>query len=161
MDINWEREIADLLEQLSGTQQELLQLLDRKREALVGRDHQQLSRLAVEQQQLSENLHACLVRRQELLAQAEAAGLPADSIESLAGALPETETSALEGTLEQTKERSRLLRHQSISQWVATQRTLLHLSQMLEIIATGGRGQSTYGREGASVSSGRLMDQAV
>ncbi len=161
MDINWESEIADLLGQLSGTQQELLDLLDRKRQALVNRDHDGLTKLATEQQELSENLHACLVRRQELLAHAEAAGLPADSIESLAEALPEKQTVALEGTLEQSKERSRLLRHQSISQWVATQRTLLHLSQMLEIIATGGRGQSTYGKGDTSVSSGRLMDQAV
>ena len=101
MDINWEREIADLLGELSGTQQQLLELLENKREAL----HQQLSRLAVEHEQLSEQLHACLVRRQELLAQAEAAGLPADSIESLAGALPENQTTELEQPLEQAKER--------------------------------------------------------
>ena len=49
----------------------------------------------------------------------------------------------------------------SLAQWVAVQRTVLHLSQMLEIIATGGRSQPTYGMGVGSQRSGALMDQAV
>ena len=161
MDINWESEIASLLGQLSGTQQRLLKLLENKRELLMKRDHMGLRELAPKEQQLCEELQACHERRKDLLEKAEQAGLPSDSMQSLAGTLPKDAKQNLKKTFTESKEQSHLLRHQSISQWVVVQRTLLHLSQMLEIVATGGQGQSTYGREGTSAPSGRLMDQAV
>ena len=161
MDMNWESEIASLLGQLSGTQQKLLKLLESKRELLINRDHVGLRELATQEQQLCEELQACHQRRKELLEKAEQAGLPSDSMESLAGSLPGEAGKSLGKTFTESKQQSHLLRHQSISQWVVVQRTLLHLSQLLEIVATGGQGQSTYGREGKSASSGRLMDQAV
>ena len=161
MDFSWETEITDLLSQLSGTQEQLLALLDRKREALVKRDHQGLQQLAGDEQLLCQQLQDCQQRRQQLLAKAEEQGLPSDSIRSLAQALPTESGANLAKPLEQSQEQARLVRHQSVAQWVAVQRTLLHLSQMLEIIATGGRGQTTYGKGGVSVSSGALMDQAV
>ena len=53
----------------------------------------------------------------------------------------------------------RLLQNQSITNWVLAQRSLLHVSQLLEIIATGGRLQPTYG-EGETVHSvGSLVNQ--
>jgi hypothetical protein len=52
----------------------------------------------------------------------------------------------------------RLLQNQSITNWVLAQRSLLHVSQLLEIIATGGRLQPTYG-EGETVNAvGSLQD---
>ena len=161
MPIQWDNEISNLLSQLSATQQQLLELLGKKREMLIKRDHQGLQRLSEQENQLCEQLKDCQQQRQQLLERAEASGLPADSIESLAGALPADSGEKLQAPLAESKERSHLLRHQSIAQWVAVQRTLLHLSQLLEIIATGGHGQTTYGRGNTSVSSGRLMDQAV
>ena len=161
MDISWESEIAELLSRLSETQRQLLALLDRKRKMLVQRDQSGLASLATEEQALCNELQACHQRRQELLEQADSAGLPADSIQSLAGALPAESAAKLEKPLGESLERSRLLRHQSVAQWVVVQRTLLHLSHMLEIIATGGQSKPTYGSVGASTGNGALMDQAV
>jgi hypothetical protein len=42
---------------------------------------------------------------------------------------------------------------------VLAQRTLIHLSQMLEIIATGGQMQPTYGKKESVGASGALVDQ--
>ncbi len=55
--------------------------------------------------------------------------------------------------------RARLLQHQSLTNWVFVQRTLIHLSQMLEIIATGGRLHPTYGKGDTADTSGNLVDQ--
>jgi hypothetical protein len=63
--------------------------------------------------------------------------------------------------LKHTAARARLLQHQSLANWVLAQRTVLHLSQMLEIIATGGRLQPTYGKENSAATGGSLVDQAV
>lgn len=161
MGIHWEAELADLLSRLTAAQQQLLALLTRKGDCLLNRDHQGLAALGAEEQALCDELQACHELRQALLEQAEAAGLPGDSIQSLAAALPRKKTEPLEKPLQEAVERSRLLRHQSVAQWVVVQRTVLHLSQMLEIIATGGRSKPTYGNGSATTESGALMDRAV
>jgi hypothetical protein len=57
--------------------------------------------------------------------------------------------------------RARLLRHEGLVNWVLVQRTLIHLSQLLEIIATGGRLQPTYRKEESLRAGGALVDQEV
>ncbi len=161
MDITWESELAELLERLAETQQDLLGLLSRKHDLLLARDHEALSALAPEEQRLCTQLQACHERRKQLLERAAEAGLPADSIEALTSALPSESAQSLRQPIDESRRRSQLLRHQSISQWVVVQRTVLHLSQMLEIIATGGQLQPTYGKGGPAENSGSLMDQAV
>lgn len=161
METAWESEVADLLNRISAAQHKLLALLARRHDHLLNRDEQSLAALMPEQEQLCGELQACHQRRQELLEQAEAAGLPGDSIQSLAGALPPERSKNLEKPLRDAVDRSRLLRHQSVAQWVVVQRTVLHLSQMLEIIATGDRQKPTYGSGSASTGSGALMDRAI
>lgn len=161
MDMHWESELAELLGRLSDAQQLLLSLLDLKRQCLVQRDSAGLLALLPQEEELSNELQACHDRRQELLAQAAAEGLPGDSISSLAEKLPGGSSPSLKLSLNEARKRSQLLRHQSMAQWVAVQRTMLHLSHMIEIIATGGQLKPTYGRGGASHASGALMDQAV
>ena len=161
MDNTLETQLGELLERLAGTQQDLLALLSRKHDLLMSRDHEALSALAPEEQRLSAELQACHQQRQQLLDQAAAAGLPADSIQSLSNVLPAEAAKNVQRSVEESKQRSQLLRHQSISQWVVVQRTVLHISQMLEIIATGGQLQPTYGKGGPAENSGSLMDQAV
>ena len=161
MNINWESELAELLNRLSTSQQQLLSLLATKHDLLLSRDHDGLAQLAPKEQELCDELQSCHTRRHELLEQAAQAGLPSDSIQSLSEALPEEEANTLRKPVQESLERSRLLRHQSISQWVVVQRTLLHLSHLLEIFATGGQTQPTYRKGGSTESSGALMDQAV
>jgi hypothetical protein len=159
--INWESELAGLLSRLSAAQRELLSLLSKKRELIVERDHQGLAMLAVREGELAAELQACQERRQQLLAEADRAGMPAGSLAELSSALPKTAGKALGGTVEEARNRARLIRHECLTQWVAVQRTVLHLSQILEIIATGGRPQPTYGKGRVLERSGALMDQAV
>jgi len=161
MDINWESELAQLLERLAASQQQLLGLLGQKHDLLMQRDHGGLAALAPKEQALCAELEACHDHRQQLLDRAATAGLPADSIQALTAALPTEKAQSLQRPLDESRQQSQLLRNQSISQWVVVQRTLLHLSQMLEIIATGGELQPTYGKGGPTDKSGSLMDQAV
>lgn len=160
-DINWETSLAALLERLSAAQRELLALLSTKRELIVRRDHAELASLAARESELASELHACHEQRQQLLAQADSEGLPNKSIADLAAALPVGPSSRLREPVAEASRRSQLIRHECLAQWVAVQRTVLHLSQMLEIIATGGRSQPTYGISVGSQRSGALIDQAV
>ena len=159
--INWESDLAELLARLSAAQRELLSLLATKRSLIIQRDYHALTGLAEREGELATELQACQQRRQELLAQANGHGLPGGSLAELSDALPRRTATALRAPIEEARDRARLIRHECLTQWVAVQRTVLHLSQMLEIIATGGRSQPTYGKGRIAERGGALMDQAV
>jgi hypothetical protein len=159
--INWEAELAALLERLSAAQRDLLSLLATKRELIIRRDHASLAALAEREGELAAELQACQQRRQELLTQADAEGLPGGSLAELSAAMPRAAAASLRGPVAEARNRARLIRHECLAQWVAIQRNVLHLSQMLEIIATGGRSQPTYGKGRCAERGGALIDQAI
>lgn len=161
MSNRWESEIAALLDELLGVQGELLKLLARKRDLLMEADTVALDALGAEEERLMQALTACIQRRQELLERAEQEGLPASTIQQLSKSLPREEQSRIYPQVSQAKSNARLLQHHSLVNWMVVQRTLIHLSQMLEIIATGGRLQPTYEKGGASNASGSLVDRAA
>lgn len=157
--LNWEHELAVLLEDLSNVQEELLAVLIAKKDCLAAADIDGLTELQVRELALGERLQACHQRRGELLAAAKEQNLPGDSIGRLAATLPARQRDKLGKQVKESEGRMRLLQNQSITNWVLAQRSLLHVSQLLEIIATGGRLQPTYG-EGETVHAvGSLVNQ--
>lgn len=161
MNDTWETDIATLLTDLADVQSELLATLAEKRNLLAASDRSALADMAAREQQLLSRLQSCHDRRIQLLSRAQSEGLPADSIETLSQQLPLENRARVQASIQQAKDRSRLLQHQSLTNWVLVQRTLLHLSQLIEIIATGGRPKPTYGKGSDGQSSGALVDRAA
>ena len=161
MGADWETELAELLTELSAAQDELLDLLQAKRDLLVKADSAGLEAISDREAKLVARLEACHDHRAQMLDQAAARGAPADNLRALATRLPEPSRGQLRHHVEQSRARARLLHHQSLTNWVLVQRTLIHLSQMLEIIATGGRGEPTYRKGEDAPAHGALVDQAV
>ena len=165
MNDTYEREIAALLAELADVQSALLAALNDKRQLLVSGDVNALAAMGVREHELAGRLQACHERRQQLLARADADGLPADSIQSLCQQLPQSSREQVQASIREAANRTHLLRHQSLTNWVVVQRSLLHLSQMIEIIATGGRPKPTYDkgpdRGGSTRSGGALVDRAA
>jgi FlgN protein len=159
--IAWESELAGLLAELSDIQTELLSVLSDKRHRLLTSDTQAMEALRCREEELIGRLQACQDRRLELLAQAAAEGLPASDLKSLAAALPLSQRKNLTPQLREATARMRLLQHHSLTNWVLVQRTLIHLSQVLEIIATGGRLKPTYEKDDSARSGGFLVDRAA
>jgi len=154
-----EGEVASLLNDLLAGQGELMAVLNRKRNLLAAMDHEGLATIADEEQRLLGVLQDCLARRQALLARAASDGLPSGSIQSLAQALPPTNRTPLARQVAAANSRTRLLHTQNMTNWIIIQRTLIHLSRLLEIIATGGRPRPTYGTSGLSSGHGSLLNQ--
>lgn len=161
MDNTWETEIGGLLTELSEVQTALLSLLSEKRLLIAAGDHVKLSSLGARETELSSRLQACHDRRQQLLAQASEDGLPVDSIRALSDQLPAESRGRVQASIQEAAERTKLLQNQSLASWVLVQRSLLHLSQMIEIIATGGRPKPTYGKGSDRAASGALVDRAA
>ena len=156
-----ETQIAGLLSELTAVQSDLLNVLSQKRKLLAAGDGAALGAMAGEEQQLVDRLQACQNHRQQLLAQAAERGLPSDSVRALSKSLPTGGRRRLRDGLNEAHDRSRLLQHECLTNWVLVQRTLLHLSQLIEIIATGGRKKPTYGRGSDRQDQGALVDRAV
>ena len=154
--LDWESALPQLLDELASAQDELLALLAAKREFLATADLEGLSSTQEREEQLVRRLRDCQERRSELLAAARAAGEPSDSLGKLAGA---DKTGRLGQRTKAASAKMRLLRHQSLTNWVLAQRALLHVSQLVEIIATGGRLQPTYGEGESLHHSGALVNQ--
>lgn len=148
--LDWEAEIAALLDELSSVQDELLSVLNAKREQLVAGNLAGLTEIQEREELLAARLAGCQERRADLLTAARKAGLAGDSLGKLATRAGGGQRGKLSQQAKAASARMRLLRNESLTNWVLAQRALLHVSQLVEIIATGGRLQPTYG-EGESV----------
>jgi hypothetical protein len=157
---DWEADLAGFLNELSAVQGELLELLSAKRSLLAMADLEGLAALGAREQELTERLESCHERRTELVREAQDQGLEGDSLQSLHAAMPSRQA-ALEKNVRQAAARSRLLQQESLANWVLTQRTLLYLSQLLELIGTGGRTRPTYSKEESGGARGALVDRAA
>lgn len=158
-DFQWEQELANLLDDMAHVQAELLSVLDAKRVRLSQGDAAGADELHSRTEQLLQQLQSCHERRARLLAK-HAGGTAAD-LGKLALRASKENRGSLAKQVKETSLRMRLLHHQSLSNWVLAQRSLLHIAQMLEIIATGGRLQATYGPGDSSSSGGALVDRAA
>lgn len=158
---DWETALAGFLARLSDVQQRTLDVLGRKRKLLIAGDLEGLGALAEAEAALVEELRQCLAERNAMLERAAREGLPAANLQAVASALPTGQSAALGPPLRQATLQARLLAHEGLLQWLLVQRTLLHLSQLLEIIATGGRLQPTYRKEESLQIGGALVDRAV
>jgi flagellar biosynthesis/type III secretory pathway chaperone len=154
-----ENELATLLSDLLAGQDELFAILTKKRQLLGAADIAGLSAIGPQEQRWIDALQDCLRRREQLLARAAQEGLPAKSIKAMAERLPAADGQSLCQRVDLARRRSRLLQQESLVNWVVVQRTLLHLSQLLEIIATGGRLQPTYGERRLAAAGGAMLDQ--
>jgi len=158
----WERELVQFLQQLSTIQGRVIDLLSRKQRLLVAADGEGLAAIASEEAEIEEQLKQCLTRRAELLEKAAGQGLPADRITNLAGAVGMSHQ--LRRQLTETTHQARLMQIHNLTNWMINQRALIHLSQLIEIIATGGRRHPTYhyeANQSLPETQGVLIDQNV
>ena len=161
METSWESELATLLTDLLAVQDQLLGILIKKRDLLATADIEGLADITPQEEELIGRLQHCLDRREQLLELAQQEGLPSTNVRALTQALPRSKRGKIGEHMELARSRARLLQHHSLTNWVLVQRTLIHLSQMLEIIATGGRLQPTYGEGEPVNASGALVDRAA
>src|SRR2546421_506939 len=117
MNDTYESEIGALLAELADVQSALLGVLGEKRRVLVAGDVHALTAIGSREQELAQRLQACHERRQQLLARADAKGLPADSIQSLSDKLPENSRKNVQASIREAASRSQLLRHESLTNW--------------------------------------------
>jgi hypothetical protein len=151
-------DLAGLLGELSGVQDELFRILEEKRKRMVARDAAGMDAAQTREIDLCSKLESIQQRRTTMLHAAEQRGLPHANLQELARALPRGGKVAKDATI--AANRMRLLQRETLTNWVLAQRSLLHLSQMMEFLATGGRLMPTYGEGTSANDRGNLVDDA-
>jgi len=156
-----EQEVMEYLHTLSSVQEELLELLVAKREAISAGDIEQLNELGDRELSVQRKMADLQVHREQILAIASEAGTVCESLEDLVTSGDRAESSSLVEDVREAKQRMRSLQHETLTNWVVEQTSLLHVSRMLEIIARGGRLQPTYSKSGNALNCGTLVDREV
>ncbi len=138
--------MARLLDELTEIQAGLLDVLRRKRAAMTVGDLDAQRNLQQDEEGIYRALEGVQTRRGELLVRIRQVGVEAESLTEAADRLPLRSHDEVHRKLGEATKLGRTVRLEQLTNWVAAQRSLLHVSQMLEIIATGGRIRPTYGK---------------
>ncbi|MCI0359511.1 MAG: hypothetical protein L0211_13625 [Planctomycetaceae bacterium] len=135
--INWETEVAALLDELTSVEQELLALLARKHEQLAIRDWHARADIRAGERRLAARLAHCQVWRADLLA-AKVKEVPGESTINRPGGSARRESGGTSGRSRSRNKRfsaMQILRSDNIPEWVQAQRALLQVAQLVEAVA--------------------------
>jgi len=157
--VSLERELVDFLGDLSTLQDELLAVLSDKRKVLSSGDLSGIAALQGREETLLVRLNDMQSRRECLLARAGDEGLPQQNLQRLASSIDHVAGTELAPLISAMNARTRILRGGAFTNWLLAHRTLLHLSQLVEIIATGGRMKPTYTTGESVHARGALLDR--
>lgn len=154
-------EVGTLLRDLTEIQSSLLSVLKQKRDAMATGALDSLNDLQRIEEEIHRRLKACYDRRSEILERGCSQGLEGDTLAELTQQISEknqADVGNLPEKFQESKEHVRRLQLEHLTNWVIAQKSLLHVSQILEIVATGGKIQPTYGKSESS-ARGALVDQ--
>lgn len=160
--INWQTELTVFLNELESAQENALKVLRRKQVSLANANVKEMQTIADEESAAVERLDVCLQRRERLLAEAAKNNMPSDTIENLCKSQPQTTN--LTKRIKKSKHNSRLIQYQSLTNWVLTQRSVIHLNQLIELIKNKGKKSPTYNKNKQKSNpdnGGNLVDKVA
>jgi hypothetical protein len=154
-------EIEDLLVGIDETQDALDAVYRDKREAIRRANAPEIDRLTKIEEARVADLQVHLRRREQILLRARQMGLPFDSLTSVVRGFREPLRQTLLASLERTRQMADANRRESWILWIVCKQSLRFCSEVVELIANGGRRAPVYStRPGATELStgGALLD---
>lgn len=156
------RDIENLLVAIEETQAALAGVYRDKRAAIRQANGPGLDQLTTIEETLVADLQVHLRRREQILQQARQMGLPADSLSSVVRTLDEPLRERLIAQIEETRRVADANRRESWILWIVCKQSLRFFSDVIELIANGGRRAPIYlARPGAVAelsTGGSLLD---
>ncbi len=156
------RDIEALLVAIEETQSALGVTYRDKRGAIRDANAPEIERLTKIEERLVADLQVHLRVREQILQYARQRGLPFDTLANVVRTFDEPLRERLLTQLERTREMADANRRESWILWIVCKQSLRLFSDMIELIATGGRRNPIYlGRAGGGVelsTGGALLD---
>jgi hypothetical protein len=158
-----EHEIIAFLNRLATVQEKILNVLKKKQTLLVKPDKESLAAITAEEERTLMLLQQSLDHREKILESAQKQGHHADSIQILCEQIfPKPNEWRM--LIDAANNRLRQIRYLALANWTVSQKSLIHLTQILELIETQGQGKTTYqpqkGKEHHS-SGGGFVDRVA
>jgi hypothetical protein len=138
------REIEDLLVAIDESQAALGNAYAEKRAAIRQTNGAEIHRLTMLEESLVADLQAHLRRREQILQRAGQMGLPADSLGSVVRTFDEPLRESLLAQIERTQQMADTNRRESWILWIVCKQSLRFFSDVVELIANGGRRAPVY-----------------
>jgi hypothetical protein len=107
-----------------------------------------------------EELRNLVTRRVELLNLARSQGLNVTTLQDLAVRLDDSQGSLIY-TSRLMKRKVESMRYASLSHWISCQKACLHYSQLVQLIANGGRKSLMTGSVNRPIQGGVILDASV
>ena len=152
-------QLRDFLNQLIKAQTQMLAVLHRKQAILVRPEKEAMALVSAEEEQALETMQHILKRREELLTTARLQHIQGDSIEQLCRYFFPHNTD-VQKLLDETRNRTQQIRLLAYTNWTMSRKSLIHVSQILELLETQGQGKTTY-QPRPTGNSGGTVDRAA
>jgi hypothetical protein len=154
-------EIQNFLRQLSESQDQLLAVLQEKQAILVHPEKEAITLISAEEEKIVEKMQHILERREELLTTARLQNISGDSIEQLCEHFFPRNIE-VHKLLTEVKHRTQQIGLLAYTNWTMSRKSMIHLSQILELLETRGQGKTTYHPQSKSVTSrGTSVDRVA
>ena len=154
-------EIQTFLQQLIEAQNQMFAVLQKKQGILVRPESEAVALISVEEEKIVEKMQRIIDRREELLTTARLQNVPGDSIEQLCEHFFPRNIE-VHKLLSEIKHRTHQIRLLGYTNWMMTRKSMIHLSQILELLETRGQGKTTYHPQSNGVSSrGTSVDRVA
>ena len=154
-------DILDYLINLTEAQDEVLVLLHEQQAVLVKPEKEALESITAEEEAILEKMRKMLDSREEILTAARLQNIPGDSIEQLCGHFFPHNVSVRK-LLDGAKHRTQQISILAYTNWMVGRKSMILISQIRELLETGGQGKTTYQPQpDAPQSRGGLVDRVA
>jgi flagellar biosynthesis/type III secretory pathway chaperone len=153
--------VLEFLSQLLESQDSMLAVLHKKQAILAKPEKEAIASLAAEEEAALKKMQKVLQGREALLTAARLQNIPSDSIEQLCGHFF-PHNANVQKLLEEAKHRTHQIGLLAYTNWTMSRKSLIHVSQILELLETRGQGKTTYQPQTTrDISRGRLVDHVA
>ena len=153
-------DLLDFLNQLIETQRQMIAVLHEQQKVLVRPEKEAMASVTVKEKKAIETMQQVLNRREELLTAARLQNTSGDTIEQLCEHFFPRNIE-VHKLLDEAKNRTHQIRLLAYTNWTMSRKSMIHVSQILELLETQGQGKATYQRAKTNVSGGGFVDRVA
>ena len=153
-------DIQPFLTQLIAAQNQMLAVLHKKQSLLVRPEKEALKAIEAEEEAIIENMQKMLNRREEILTAARMQNIECNSIDQLCEHFFPRNVE-VQKLLIEAKSRAQQIQLLAYTNWTMSRKSLIHVSQILELLETRGQGKTTYNQQSSTNISGGLQVDRV
>jgi len=153
-------DLLDFLSQLIETQKQMLAVLHEQQRVLVRPEKEALAMVTAKEKGALDQMRQVLDRREELLTAARLQNICGDTIEQLCGQFFPRNLE-VHKMLDEAKHRTHQIRLLAYTNWTLSRKSMIHVSQILELLETQGQGKTTYHPRSNDASGGGFVDRVA